>query len=789
MLSPLAGIPLEGIPGHPISNSEFRKVSDLDDGSSEYEEVSEEVPHYPEIGFHENLAEHMDEGTLNKIANELIEEIDEDIKTRTEWENAYNKGMKYLGIKVEEFRNYPFANCCSAFDSTLSTALFRSWATCRAEMFPPKGPASYEIFGEATEESELQGEKIKKFINRYLTQIDKDYYPDSERLLLYLILIGCAFRKVFTDPVTSRPLSRFIAPEDFIVNNNCVSILSSNRLTHRLRLEAKELIQRQLSGFYRDIPLPMLSDEMEDQQITRKTIKSIEGTSTYNNNNKKTQQMIYEVHVDRDLEGFEHEDKKSNQTGMPLPYVISILVESKKILSIRRNWAEHDPYYKRKESFVQYGYLPGFGIYSIGVAQLLGSNAIALTSILRQLIDAGTLKNFPGGLKAKGMRVEQNDKAIGPSEFLEIETGGLPIQQCIMTMPYNEPSSVLKDLRNELKLDSQQLASTAETQLADAKPDAPVGTTLALIEVSNKIQSSVLRSMHVSLTNELELIYKLFSEGLDHNVFSVKGQTYEISNMDFNESIRIVPISDPNLTTSTQRILRAEAILRLAQSAPQLHDLRNAYLRMYQAMNVEDIDKLLPPPQNAMPLDPITENMNAMTGKALKAELWQDHQAHIMVHAQFAQENQAIMAHIQEHRAMQYLIDMQMQMGMQMPPMQLLENPEIQNAIAIKSAQVAAQNQQQAQQKQELDPNVVMLKDIEQRREAAYLKNEEAKMRQETEAYKEQMRFELAKKKIDADLEMSEEKNEVDLTIAELKAEESAENTRAKLEAQKSKKE
>lgn len=767
----------------PVSSAQpqFRKIEDLLDGTSIYEINDEiEVAEKDEkkrLKHHENLADSLDDSILQKISGKLLEGIQQDISSRSEWEAAFNKGMDYLGFKVQEFRDYPFSRCCSVFDSTLATALLRFWSTARAELFPAKGPANYEIHGESTEELENQGGKVMKFLNHYLTKVDKDYYPDSERLLMYLGIVGCAFRKVYTDPMTERPKARFIDPQDFIVNNLCRSILSSDRLTHAEYLSKREVMLREKSGYFRDVELPDSDDDDNfDSSDTTKVVKKNEGITPGTGENKSLFKF-YEVHTDLDLDGFEDLGKDSKKAGMPLPYIVTICVNNKRIVSIRRNWIEGDPLFNRIEYFVQYNYLPGFGIYGIGLAQLLGSNAIALTSILRQLVDSGTLKNFPGGLKAKGLRVENNNKAIGPSEFWDVETGGMPIRDAIMLMPYAEPSQVLKELRNEIIQQTQQIAGTAETQIPESNAETPVGTTLAMIEVANKVQSSVLRSLHMSLGHELELLYKLFSENITPHEFLTQGNIYQISSEDFNENIKIIPVSDPNLTTSTQRILRAEAILRLAQSAPELHDMRNAYHRMYSAMNVSDIEALLIPEKNILALDPITENMNAMENKPLKADIWQDHASHIIVHTQFLEQNPdmeaQMMEHIHAHRAYEYLLQMQVTMQIQMPPLEQLQNPELQNDIAMKAAQAAAQLHEQHQQNNPKppDPNEVMLADIEARREATIMKERESKLRAETESYKAMLKFQSDKEKLEIQQEMAEDKIEAELEIEQLKQE------------------
>lgn len=734
-----------------------------------------------EEGFYENLAEQMEEMHLGRIASELLEGIEEDKSSRAEWEQANEKGLKYLGFKLEEAKEVPFLQACRAFDTTLSTALLRSYSTARAELFPAAGPVTSKIAGESNEALEDQGERVKEWMNYYLTDYDEEYYPDSERLLLYTTMIGCGFRKVYQDPVLKQPVARFIDPQYFIVNNNCVSLLSSSRLTHELRLSKREILLRQLSGFYRDIDLPFLTDSEGDESSLTKTVQQMEGVKPDKKGDKPSLFTFYEVHCDLSLEGMDVFESKDKDVQLPLPYIVTICENTRQILSIRRNWEEGDPDYKRIQYFVQYNYLPGFGLYGIGLASLLGSNSVVLTSLLRQLVDKGTLCNFPGGLRAKGLKLESNDKAIGPSEFLEVDTGGLPLQQAIMPMPYSEPSVVLKELRNEIVQQTQSLASTAETQVAENKADVAVGTILASLEVSNRVISTVLRSFHVSLGRELKLLYNLFGKYLPDTPypFLVPGKQISIMRQDFNDRIKIIPVSDPVLSTSMQRTLTAQAVMQIAERWPQLHNMKNVIRRTYQSMRVDNIDEILPSDQEAIPLDPITENMNILEGKPVTAAVWQDHPSHILVHTQFSHQNpdkQAeIMAHIFVHRAYDYAIKMQLAMGQQMPSLEELTSPEIQNQIALQAAQVT-QQQQMAEaeeiKRQTVDPQQVMMMDIQQREKAAQLKHQEAQLKAETEAFKAQLQFESEKNKQRIAQEMADEKHETDLEIQEMKLQE-----------------
>lgn len=758
----------------------INKIGDEEDGSTVYEFSEEEdVPEEKDKDFDRNLVEEIDEGVRDRIANELLEDINLDIESRKEWELAYNKGIKYLGFQVEEFKDYPFKFCSSAFDSTLSTSLLRFWSSAKAELFPESGPAKGQVQGKVDEEAEGLALKQERWFNHYLTQIDKEYYPDSDRLIIYTGMVGCGVRKVYADPLTGLPKARFINPENFIVNNDCVTILSSTRLTHREYLSKREILLRIKKEFYADVDFGDNNSSTFQDNITADNIRRLTGIQEASNN-KKSLYTIYEVHAELVLDGFEDVGSKdTKKNGMPLPYVITISDASRKILSIRRNWLKEDKFCRRVECFVLYNYLPGFGIYGLGLAQILGSNAIALTSILRQLIDKGMLCNFPGGFRRKGIRIENNNKNIGPSEFWEIETGGLPVKDVIMPMPYGEPSQVLNILRNELITQTQNIPGSAEANIADSKPDAPVGTTLALLEVANKVQSSVLRGFHTSLSNEFELLYKIFAEGLiEPYRFSSHGYSDHISQQDFNERVRVLPVSDPNLTTSTQRILRAEGILRIAQTNPSIHDMRDAYYRMYLAMGVENIDRLLPPEKEAIPLDPVTENMNAFENKPLKAAVWQDHVSHMAVHQAALEQNPDLEpqlgAHIGEHRAYHYYLEMQEAMQMEMPPLENLMDPKVQNAIALKATEAAnkLKSEQEAKNPPPLDPNAVMMADIEARKESEQIKLKIAEMKTETDAFKAQMNMEIEKIKIESQESIAEAKNELDLLIAEIKSQE-----------------
>lgn len=825
-----------------IPIDQIQEAEHLPDGSTLFNiggnEESGDEQSSSDTTFYDNLAIKLSSDKLSGIAAKLLEEVKQDMESRSDWERTINIAMRYMGIKVEEFRSVPFFQACSAFDATLSTALWHSYSTARAELFPATGPARSEIIGTPSAEIEDQGERVKMFMNWYLTQKDKDYYSDSERLILYVIFCGCAFRKVYQCPINNRPVARLVTPQDFIINHHTVSIESSDRTTEVLYLNRKEVLQRQASDDFIEFDLPLVSEDAQeaDDSPIAKTVKKQEGVQT-NSNENKSLFKFYEVHVNLDARDVEPKKRgeKLKKANIPRPYVVNICVTTRKVVSIRRNWKENDEKFNKLQHYVQYSYLPGFGIYSLGMAQLMGSNTIVLTSILRQLVDKGTICNFPGGLRMRGMRIENNDKAIGPGEWIEVETGGFPLSECVMPMPYSEPSATLLELRKELKEETSTLIATAETEIPEMGSNMPVGTTLAILEVANKVQSTVLRSLHNSLGQELKLIFNLFGEYLPDEPypFAVPGRETAIMKKDFSDKINIVPVSDPNVLTSAHRLMRTQALLQLAQSNPEIHDMREAYHRIYSAMNVENIDKLLPVPPQPVPLDPMAENMLLLSGKEIAVKLFQEDEAHIAVHKQFSQNPLAmsdpkiyasLMLHIQKHKCfrvfkthymqkkmeevkqhveqamipqMQHMLSLGFPMGaieqelqpqtemmaqqmmsqIHLPHLsdeheeKIMMEPDIQNEVAKQDAEEMMQQAQQAAEAQQnaLDPNKVAVMDIEQHREASHLKSESDQLKAETEAFKAQLKYESETAKTESQREIASEKHEVDIAIAEQK--------------------
>jgi hypothetical protein len=718
-----------------------------------------------DILFNANLAQDLEQQELNDLASDLIEDIQNDKQARSDWENPINTMFKYLGYKPEEGRQEPFIKACAAFDSSLSKALITAYSVFRAELFPAKGPCSAEIVGVKNKEKEDRAERVELFMNNYLTKEDKGYYPDSEQLILYTIFCGSAFRKVYLDPILNKPLARMIKPQDFIINPDTVDLMSATRMTHLLQYTRKEVIGFEKTGRYVEGTLPPQGSNgganLEDttSSIT-KTIERMDGLNK-DGVEEKSVFSYYECHVDLDASKVERgvfapsEDEESYR-----PYIVTICADTRKIASIQRGWVEGSPDFQRQVYFANYYYIKGFGIYGLGLAHLMGCNSIVLTSVLRQLIDAGSLKNFPAFLVAKGSRVEDNNLMLGPGEGKEIDTIGMPIQQVIMPLPYGEPSAALMQLRNELLEQTAGVGAASQGEVPEAGINAPVGTTLALLEVNNRVMATVLRSFHFSLGMEFELLYKLFGESLPEQPyhFAVPGKEVAVMKADFNDFINITPVSDPNMLMRHQRLLHAEAEMRVAQSFPDLHNMREVLLRVYSAMGVENVDQIMPPPEKPMPFDAISENMNMLAGKAAVASINQDHKSHKLLHSAAAQQAMqlqnipayiAIMAHQQEHTAFETILESPelQQMLPQLPPelhenpKMLLTIPQIQFAVDQKNAQEEQQKQQQAaeqaaQQPQPIDPALVMLEEVKQKDRAASLHFEETKLKIESDVHK-----------------------------------------------------
>lgn len=762
------------------------------------------VPHHKHLesddNFYFNLAAEMDDSDLAGLAADLMEEVAQDKESRREWEKTTALCMRYLGINIEEKRSEPIVNGNATIDSTMLNALIQAVAVLSSELLPAEGPCKEKIIGIPSQQTEDEAERVRMFMNNYLTAEDREYYPDSKKGILYTAFEGSSFKKVYQDPNTDLPVSRMIKSMDFIVNADATSLSSASRMTHVTYLTKREIKIREKKNIFKHGTMPDPSDSSIDDtfETVKKSIKKMDGVNS-TTVEKKSVFTYYEIHVEIDPNEYNIENgrwKPHEDDDLPRIYIITICEQNKKVAAVRRGWKEHSPYFERDISFVNYIYLPGFGIYGIGICHLLGSNAIALTGIQRQTIDAALLKSFPGGLVSKqALKSEINDKIIGVGEFREIETGGRNINEIIMPMPYSDPSPVLMELMQFITDKSEKLANSASSAIPENGSQAPVGTTIALLEQNNKPQSSIMSGFYNSQAYELKLLFDLFGECLQDEPypFMVPGKESAIMRQDFNDRVNLVPVADPNILSSTHMLYINQGILSLAQANPELYDLREANHRMLTSMKVDNIDKILKPTPEPVSADAITENMNMLAGKPVKATFGQPHEEHEAIHEKFAQEQLVLqnipgymiaMMHIQIHKACHLVEDASKEPHshpwaanpqiFEMPTEQLLMMPEVQNAITkhdidkLKQEQ-EAQKQELANQPKPVDPGVAMMAEIEQKREAAHLKDEIDKLKAEVEAFKAQLKYESEKAKMKVQQEIAQERNDVTVALAEMK--------------------
>ncbi len=756
----------------------IRKIEDLDDGSSVYEIGEPEIKKGDiKNSFNDNLAVNFPEEALTMLSSYLLEAIDEDILSRKDWLDSVEKVKPFLGISLEDINEGTFTHASRTYDSTMLVALLRFYAITRAELLPPLGPAGFKISGPENDELIQHGERQRDWNNYYLTVVDQAYYPNFDRFLLYLGFYGSGFKKVYYDKLQKRAISRFILPEDFIVDSDCTSILESNRLTHVLHLSKREILLNQKNNIYRDVELVYLksleiddSDEIEDNDP-----KDGIDLDVYT---KRSLFPIYEIHTYLNLEEFKTGSiNNDSDDNIPLPYIVTIDKITKKILSIQRNWEENDPEQKRIEYFVQYSYLPGFGIYSFGIAHIAGANSITCTKALRWLLDAAAFKNLPGGLRAKSVKNQDNNLIVGIGEFVEVDTGGIPLQQAFMPLPYSGADPILRELRREIIGDIKEAVSTSEMGMLESKEDIPTGTTLALLESNNRIQSAVLKSIHHSLSRELQLLNKIFSRTIISEKFNIEQRRQEITAEDFKDEVMIIPVSDPSINSTPQRIMKAMATMDVARQDPQAHDMHAVFRMVYKAQGLdeEEINKILkPPPKEAeiQPLDPVSENQNVLLGKPVKAAIWQFHDGHILSHGLFAEEypetKPTMLAHIKEHQALKYQLQMQELLGQELPPLEEIQDPQVQNAIAMEISRGLEEFRQSSSEQQTIDPNALLMADIEQKAADTAAKERIANTRAETDIFKAQLEFEKEKAKIESNEDIAVLKAETELTKQEI---------------------
>jgi hypothetical protein len=661
--------------------------------------------------FGDNIAEFMQDDELEGLASELIQYFNSDKESRKDWEDTYTKGLDQLGLKIEE-RTLPWQGACGVFHPLLTESVVRFQAETITELFPAKGPVDVRIVGEIDQESQDQSVRVKDYLNYLLTDKMSEYRTETEKLLFNLPLAGSAFRKIYFDPMLDRPASMFVPAEDFVVSYGASDLTTCDRATHIMKKSTNDIKKLQVIGFYRDVDLQEPSDDLT--KIQSKYNELTGERQSYENDNRHT---ILEMMVDLDLKGFE--DRKDGQvTGIALPYVVTLDYQSGKILAIRRNYIEDDPLKKRRQHFVHYQYLPGMGFYGFGLIHLIGGIAKSATSLLRQLVDAGTLSNLPGGLKSRGLRIKGDDTPIMPGEFRDVDVPGGAIKDNITFLPYKEPSTTLYSLLQNLVEEGRRFASLADMKVSDMNNQAPVGTTLALLERSLKVIGSVQSRIHNSMKHELRILSKIiFDYGPTEYPYNIKGK--ELIKEDFDGRVDVIPVSDPNASTKAQKIMQYQAALQLSQQAPQMYNMEELHRQMLDVLGIRDADKIVPLETEIAPTDPVSENMNLLNRKPVKAFMYQDHEAHIKVHmaamndpkmremvGQSPNANSILAAfteHVTEHIAFQYRKEIEKQLGAPLPPPDepLPEDIELRLSELVSEAAERVLASSQADQRQE----------------------------------------------------------------------------------------
>jgi len=702
------------------------------------------------LGFGDNLAEVLDDGYLSMISKELGQAVEDDDEGREEWKKVYEEGLTLLGINYED-RTEPFEGATGVTHPVLNEAVTQFQAQAYKEMLPPNGPVRSQIVGQVTPEKEQQADRVKNFLNYYITTEMEEYDPEYDQMLYYLGYGGSTFKKVYYESDVQRAVSPVIYPNDLIVPYHARDIRTAERVTHVLRLSPNELRKQQVSGFYRDIELQEPTEAERDQ--VEEKVDKITGIEP---GSKPDVYRLYEIHTNLDLEGFEDRDSEGEPTGIKLPYIVTMNADTGDILAIRRNYSEKDRKKRPQQYFVHYKFLPGLGFYGFGLVHLLGNLSRSSTSILRQLIDAGTLSNLPAGFKAKGLRIQDEGSLLQPGEWRDVDAPGGSLRESLLPLPYKEPSATLMQLLGFCISAAEKFVGTKDLGMTDSNQEMPVGTTIALLERGSRVLSAVHKRLHYAQKQELKLLSRVIRDTVGAYPYDVAGGR-QIFVQDFDDNIDIIPVTDPNIFSMTQRISLAQEQLRLAQAAPQMHNQYEAYRRMYSALGVQDIDLILPPPQQPQPEGPAMENARAMVvpngAPQLKAFPQQDHQAHIMSHIAFIksaliqtspQVYGVLLSHVFEHvslMANETVMQQAQQMMQQAPPMinpmtgQIMPPPPppvelLQKAAAAEEAQMIEAVMQQLSPQQAEDPLIkLQQRDLDIREQAVKLKAEEAALR------------------------------------------------------------
>ena len=714
--------------------------------------------------FNENLAEELDEQILDEIAGELLGEFEADINSRRDWLDTYVDGLELLGLKLED-RSEPWEGACNVFHPLMTEALVKFQAETMMETFPATGPVKCQIIGKETKENIEASQRVKENMNYQLMELMPEYRPEHERMLWGLGLAGNAFKKVYYDSNLERQVSIFVPAEDIVVPYGASNLETAERVTHVMRKTKNEMRKLQVSGFYRDIEIGEPSYDLEE--VEKKIAEKMGFDATTDDRYK-----ILEMHVDLDIEGYEDEDEKGKKTGIAIPYVVTIEKGSGAILSIRRNWDPVDPGKLKRQHFVHYGHIPGFGFYCFGLIHLIGAFAKSGTMILRQLVDAGTLSNLPGGFKSRGLRIRGDDTPIAPAEWRDIDVPAGTLRDNILPLPYKEPSQVLNNLMNQIIDEGRRFASAADMKVSDMSSQAPVGTTLAILERTLKVMSAVQARIHYAMKAEFKLLKAIIRDNtpVDYSYEPVDGGK-AVKQADYN-SVEIIPVSNPNAATMSQKVVQYQAVMQMAQANPDIYDMVELNREMLEVLGIKNIDKLVPEKDDIEMLDPVAENMNILNSKPVKAFIEQDHEAHIKVHMAFAQDPKlqqlvgqspnaatfqaAMEAHVAEHIGYAYRKQMEEQLGVPLPklgePLPADVEADVSRLSAAAGEQLLQKNtaevQQQQAQQQAQDP-LIQMQQAELRIKEQEAQTKAQKVMADIEIDKERLSIELQKGQLD----------------------------------------
>ena len=713
--------------------------------------------------FNKNLAEEIEDDDLQNLASDLLGDYEGDVSSRKDWLDTYVDGLDLLGLKLED-RSEPWEGACNVYHPLLTEALVKFQAETMTETFPAAGPVKTQIIGKETKDNKEAAARVQENMNFQLTDRMIEYRPEHERMLWGLGLAGNAFKKVYYDPSLGRQVSMYIPAEDLVVPYGASDLESAERVTHVMRKTENELRKLQVAGFYKDVDL---GEPTYDLDEVEKKIAEKMGFSATTDSRWK----ILEMHVDLNLEGYEDEDKEGDKTGIALPYVVTVEKSTSTILAIRRNWNPDDDTKQKRQHFVHYGYVPGFGFYHFGLIHLIGAFAKSGTMILRQLVDAGTLSNLPGGFKTRGLRIKGDDTPISPAEFRDVDVPSGTIRDNILPLPYKEPSQVLNSLMNQIVEEGRRFASAADLKVSDMSSQSPVGTTLAILERTLKVMSAVQSRIHYAMKQEFRLLKTIIKDytPADYSYEPATG-TRNAKREDY-DLVEVIPVSDPNAATMSQKVVQYQAVMQLAQQNPDIYDMVELNRQMLEVLGVKNISKLIPNKEDMKASDPVSENMHILTSKPVKAFIYQDHEAHITTHMAFAQDPkirelvgqspnagvvQATMeAHIAEHLAFEYRKQLEEQLGAPLPkPDEVLpEDTEVElSRLVARAAQQllqkdTAEAKQQQIQEQEEDPILQMQK---QELQIKQMEAQAKAQKMQADTALEQAKLELEKLKIDS---------------------------------------